>query len=269
MLISSFLPARFAPWAAYLSDFTITILKPLSSPINAAGSSLRHHAQTPIISEDVDQLNRELHNKEREIQNLNRYIRQLKSSLEAANFISSRDPNKEFTYTAASITGRSADPTSPVLHLNVGAKQFVKPDDVVIASPYLVGRIKKVGPNNSTFQPFTARKNLITAVVTPNQLEFKDGFRCQFTSDGSGILYADIDRKYTVKQGYLVRLDDPANFPSVVQGLIVGQVTNVIQLEDAPLKQKIIMQPMVSIRTLGNVTVLTRPPADAKDGDQQ
>ena len=74
-------------------------------------------------------------------------------------------------------------------------------------------------------------------------------------SDGVGGLYSEVPATSDVQSGDLVLLDDPA-WPQAGIGLILGEVTEVLQLDEAPLRHAVKIQSRRSVKDVARVVVI-------------
>lgn len=152
------------------------------------------------------------------------------------------------------------DPTSMVeLKVVTGAKGRVLKGDIAVSGRDIVGRIVNVGLTRIDLQPVTNKNTGRTraAIIPAHPTNGRPPLLAEviLISNGSTEMYADVPATSGVQKGDLVALDDP-NWPRCGAGLLLGYVFDVKQLDEAPLRQRVVVVPRVHARDLSRVVLL-------------
>jgi cell shape-determining protein MreC len=296
VLISAFVPSRFAGYADSLGRAVETALLPISHPMTFLSSRARqvmagrrppmpddlqavvnqlpaeHQAAAQAIAhlsrslEEQNQINFALTRQVMRLREENQALRNLRAQLgdEAAGRL--RLP-------VASIAGRGSDPAAGTCTLNQGARDGLAIGQPAVKGANLVGRIVSVGPVTSTMELVTRPELRLEAIITPPRMPggvLPEDRRTvvQFVARPTGRLVAsDVRSETPAAVGDYVRLVDH-DWPEAVQGMIIGRVERVEPLRDSPLLKRVIIEPRLNLRTLTAVTVIVRQTKPAGESDR-
>ncbi|MBI1374971.1 MAG: hypothetical protein GC159_19815 [Phycisphaera sp.] len=270
LAVAALLPDRYASFSKPVSMAVITTVQPLSEPLHKLSASLRQHVDQPLEAVQGVQLRDKVLELENENYRLQWKVSQLEKDISALQKLDSQLGDRSFVYRRAAVSGRSADPSSNTLHLELGARDGVGAGMVVVEGAYLIGRVGQVGHVASTLDPITTAGTHVTAVIGPFSASGSGVVidtlpLAQFDADGSDRLTAVIARSLPVQVGDAARLKDPA-WPGAVHGWIIGQVIAVEDMPDDLLRKRVTIQAIMSLRYIDAVTVLV-PSRGAAPGE--
>jgi len=260
MFVSALLPEQYAGYSKPVSMAVVTTVQPLSQPLHTFSSTLRQHVDQPLEVTRSTALKDKVLEQENEIYHLKWELSQAKQTIAALQKLDQQLGDRNYVYRRAGVTGRSADPVSNTLNVDLGARHGVGAGMVVVEGAYLIGRLGKVGHAASTLDPITTQGNRINAVIGPllateSDTPIEQMPLVQFDADGSNRLTAVVPRKTPVEVGHIARLKD-SSWPSVVHGWIIGQVIHVEDLPDDLLRKRVTIRSVMSMRYVDAVTVL-------------
>jgi hypothetical protein len=160
------------------------------------------------------------------------------------------------------VAANSNSPCGPLtLRLPRSAPE-IPPRTVGCEGAHLLGRtIGEAGATCVFQQIVDPASPLISAkIVAQGDLE-SDGAPIQVQATGSGTLEGEIDRELVVREGDVVRVDDP-KWPATSQGMIVGYVES-MRIDEAgePLRKVIVVRPKLLATSSRPVTLVVE--ADA------
>ncbi len=159
------------------------------------------------------------------------------------------------------ITGKRPNDSAGVLELKKirGASGRIQDGDVVIVGRDIVGRISRIGITRIEMRPVTNKDTGLTrgAIVPAHPTSERPPLLAEIIMQSSGAPYmtAKVPATSMVLVGDLVQLDDPS-WPLVCSGLTLGVVSEVLQLDEAPLRQKIVIVPRQRASDMSRVVVL-------------
>lgn len=267
LVVLSLLPERWVRVARPVGEIATIITSPISRLVHIVSSDVRQGSDVPasIVEEWEPRL------KDNMIVNYQARIAQLE--FELAELQGHRQlAGHRSKLLLAGVVGRNANPGPLTLNLDKGAREGLAEGQPVVASQSVVGRLISVDHRLSTFEPITRRDQLIDAIITPRDLPEdwtpRGAARCQFQATGPHRLVArDVDSTVSVSVGDYARLKDNT-WPRAVQGWVFGEVVDVQPADDAPLRQRVVIEPLVRIRYLQAATVIiaTEDNADPAPG---
>jgi len=160
------------------------------------------------------------------------------------------------------VTGINPSDTEGLIELKLirGARERVLEGDIAIVGRDIVGRISRIGITRVEMRPTSHQEiGLIRAAVVPSHVP-QDGtppLRAEILvrSIGDGTMYAESPTASDVQVGDLVVLDDPS-WPLAGSGLVLGSVLEVQRLDEAPLREVLIIAPRRTARGISKVVVL-------------
>lgn len=259
-IVSSLLPGRFCVYAPPLSAAVATILSPLSEPLKSLSAGVRARVDQPVLLDgSVARLSDELRRKDALIHALTSEVAELRKQNAALQELRRRVGADAFVFRDARVIGRSADPSSITLQLDIGGREGVVAGSAVVESANLIGRVGQVGRASSTIDPITVKGSRIDAVVTPPVLPpgGLDPNRriCQFEAINPDLLVAVVPHTMTVNLDDYAHLQD-RTWPHSAQGFILGRVVAIHPVPDDLLRKRIEVRPMRSIAHVQAVTVI-------------
>ena len=154
------------------------------------------------------------------------------------------------TFPSGAVVGTEPNPYLRYVTVNVGTLQGVDVGMPVVSSgPGLVGRISQVGPRTSTVQLLTDRESAVAALLQTSRVT---GL---VVGQPDGTLHMEyIPQEESVDVGDIVLSSGLGGF--VPKGLVIGQVTEVQQMDYA-LFQTAIVRPAVDLSRVELVLVIT------------
>ncbi len=159
------------------------------------------------------------------------------------------------------ITGRRPNDSAGVVELKMvrGTSGRIREGDLVIAGRDIVGRISRVGMTRIEMRPTSHIETDLTrgAVVPAHPTKNRPPLLAEIIlqSRGEPSMIADVPATSQVQIGDLVTLDDPS-WPLSGSGLTLGVVENIFQLDEAPLRQRIVVVPRRRVSDMIRVIVL-------------
>ena len=179
-----------------------------------------------------------------------------------------RNPRPPLVLTT-DLTGIRSGDISGIVELKRvgGATSRILVGDIAIVGRDIVGRISRLGATRIELRTSThSETGLIRAAVVSAH---PDGSSQQtllhevlLESDGTGKFSADSLASSEIKVGDLVVLNDPV-WPESGAGLILGLVTKINRLDEAPLRQSLTIEPRRRVRDVSRVVVLGTGTGDA------
>ena len=183
-------------------------------------------------------------------------LRELQSLPESALL----NPNPPLIF-PVDVTGRRASEFSGIVELKLsqGASGRVLEGDIAIVGRDIVGRVTRIGLTRLELTPISHKDMTLTraAVVPAHPSSGRAPLLAEIImqSTGSTTMVAEVTARSGIQKGDLVQLDDPS-WPAVGAGLTLGVVADIQQIDEAPLRQRILIVPRRSTRDLPRVVVL-------------
>ena len=159
------------------------------------------------------------------------------------------------------ITGRRPSDIAGIVELKLarGVSGRIRVGDIAVVGFDIVGRISRIGMTRIELTPTTHQEiGLIRAAIVPaHPTSERSPLLAEIIlqSNGGAVMLADIPAMSGVQVGDLVQLDDPS-WPQVGKGFTLGAVAQIIQLDEAPLRQRIVVVPRRLARDVSRVVVL-------------
>lgn len=271
--VLSFLPQRYCGYASPLSDVVRHLVSPLSAPLNSAVVSIQQ-AAAPEPLGNLQALSELIRQQDNYRMAQDKLIRQLKDQITALQGLR-RSVGTQDILVQGRIVGRSTGPEAGMLTVNVGSRDGVGVGHAVTDHQVnLVGRVVDVGRSTCVVQPINMAGMKIEVVMTPKVLAsggtaMDQLSTCLLEPHGSRELIDDrLARTFPVEIGHYARLMDeggPHAWPAAVQGMIVGEVVDVILNADDPLRKTVKVRPLNPLYTLDTVTVIVPGVYQAQD----
>lgn len=159
------------------------------------------------------------------------------------------------------IAGRKSSDVASTLELKLmsGNSNRIMVGDIAVIGSDIVGRITRVGLTRAELSPTNHQDIGLTraAIIPAHPTNQRPPLLAEIIlqSSGSSSMIAEVPATSGVKAGDLVQLDDPS-WPLSGAGLTLGVVTKVVQLDEAPLRQRVIINPRRRARDVSRVVVL-------------
>jgi len=172
-----------------------------------------------------------------------------------------RNPNPPLMMSIALTGLRSSDVAGIVeLKLVRGASTRILEGDVAVVGRDIVGRISRVTLTRIELRSTTHKETglIRAAIVTPHPVKDIQQTilgEVLLRNAGNGSFTAEALATSEIKIDDLVVLDDPA-WPVSGRGYILGSVIDITQLDEAPLRQLLIIAPRRRVRDVSRVVVL-------------
>jgi cell shape-determining protein MreC len=264
LLVLALLPSRWSFYGPPLHGAVKTILSPLSLRFIRLSSAVRQQFDRPILAGgDLERLSDELRYKDALIIAAQRRIADLEILTAELQGLRQR-LGDSYVFRRVDVVGRSTDPFSGTFQIAQGAMDRLAVGIPAVDGANLIGRIVQVTPTTASIEPITAAGTLVQVLLAPSSLPLSGlpaerARPVQIVSDGRRFRADDVDRTIPVQVGDYARLDDtggPAGWPLSVQGYIVGQVISAEPNPDDPLRQRIVIRPLLSPTSAGAVTLI-------------
>jgi len=263
----SLFPASWLSWTSDLSD----VVRVPVTPVAHVGVMIKGWVRPALIHSDLptDEKERnELAVSEREHYR-QMYHAQLLRSMELADQLRDlqslpnsalRNPSPPVILSLDVTGNRPSNPSSIVeLKLEQGVRGRILEGDVAVVGRDIIGRITKVSLTRISLMPSTNKEHglIKAAIVPPNPKSNRPSILASvlLRSDGNNSLYSEAPATSAIEEGDFVVLNDPA-WPISSAGLILGVVSKVIQLDEAPLRRAINIEPRIRVRDVSRVVVL-------------
>ena len=263
----SLFPASWLGWTADLSDVVRVPVRPIAH----VGVMIKGWLRPALVLSDLptdEQERNEFAIAEREHYR-QMYHAQLLRSMDLADQLRDiqslpesalRNPSPPIVLTLDVTGNRPSNPSSIVeLKLERGISGRILEGDVAVVGRDIVGRIAQVGLTHISLMPTTNQENgLIKAAIVPqNPNSNRPSILASvlLRSDGNNSLYSEAPATSAIRVGDFVVLHDSA-WSTSSAGLILGVVSKVIQLDEAPLRCAINIEPRRRVRDVSRVVVL-------------
>ena len=161
---------------------------------------------------------------------------------------------------AIDITGKRPNDIAGIVELKLirGASEKFMVGDIAVVGSDIVGRILRIGLTRIELIPVThkevglTRATIVPAHPTRNRSSLLADIIMQ--SNGDSVMLAEVLATSGVQIGDLVQLDD-SSWPAVGIGYTLGVVVDVAQLDEAPLRHRVVIEPRRRARDLSKVVV--------------
>lgn len=159
------------------------------------------------------------------------------------------------------ITGVNPSDVAGTVELKLvsGATNRIRRGDIAIVGKDIVGRIARIGLTRIELQSITHKDiGMIRAAVVrsgPSNDSSHMLAEILLRSEGDGYLYAEASASNNIQIGDLVVLNDPS-WPATGRGWILGSVIKASPLDQAPLRQALVIAPRRRVQDVLKVVVL-------------
>lgn len=266
MLLGAFLPGRLTGWTGWFRGPLMTVVAPVSGPMNALAMWLRPGDRRRGVEDaSTEQLIQQLETSKAELMRVEQQNEQLRQIIEGLQGGVAYGAPLRLNRVEASRIG--ADLGAGTIDVKRGSMHGVTIGTVAVATmapQHLVGLVTDVGPTVSTIHVITDRKvipNLITTLILPSGSVTPDVLarapRCQFKPIGEGLFAGEIGAEDAarVQRDDSAYLDDPS-WPAAAQRLIVGRVLRAEETEN-PLFKRLVIRPDFDLGRVPSVILRT------------
>lgn len=266
-LVVSVLPTRWLAWTADAADIARIPIMPLAGVGSRVAGALRPVTVQRGVAGSVkdmlhieaqrDRLERLLLEEQLRVAEMETQLRHIQALPPLTR--TSRPP----LLVKSDVTGRRPDhPVSGVeLHVPAGAAGRVQVGDAVTwDGRWLVGRITRVSDIRLSALPVTHPDiGPLMGVLLPegSDLDVVSAPRVLLRQDGRGQLIGEIDRRTGAAVGDRVILADRA-WPASLQAFRVGRVESIQDVDEAPLRHRLVVEPEVHLYELPWVVIVGR-----------
>ena len=159
------------------------------------------------------------------------------------------------------ITGRKSSDVAGTLELKLvrGTSSRILVGDIAVIGSDVIGRITRVGMTRAQLIPMNHKDIGLTraSIVPAHPSNLRSPLLAEIIlqSNGGPTMFADVPATSGVQTGDIVHLNDPS-WPRSGTGLTLGVVTEVVQIDEAPLRQRLIITPRRRARDVSRVIVL-------------
>jgi hypothetical protein len=265
LFVLALLPQRMSVYGPPMRDLLIRLLAPVASPLTNLSTRLRPPPEPPArAGGDVARLSAELNQRDGMILALQRRVETLETAIAQLQDLKRR-VGDAYHFRSASVVGRSADPAASTVHLDIGSIEGVAPFMAVVDGGHLLGRVVQAGKTTSSVAPLAALADIqLEVVFTPPDLPEiglppERSRTCLLRPAGRDRFIEEVDKAMPVDVGDFARLSDRAGdgaWPAAAQGMIIGRVARVEPHPEDPLRKRVEVRPVVSLRSLSSVTIL-------------
>jgi rod shape-determining protein MreC len=163
------------------------------------------------------------------------------------NLLEFKETNSQFSYIAASVTGRDPGNWYDVYTISKGSKDGIAVNDAVIVSHgYLVGKVIEVGDNYSKLMAIIDERSSVSIIV--NRTRDMGIVSGKADSDVIAIMELEAD---------IVKGDDiiTSEYSTLPKGLYIGKVKSV-EKQERKLQKVVVIEPSVDFKRLEEVFVI-------------
>ncbi len=164
---------------------------------------------------------------------------------------------------ATEVTGRDPRDARSPIELRVpreGINRLAVGDVVVWDGHVVVGRLADVSSVRAIVLPVANAETLpIEVAVAAGNVQGGDVIRLLLRQQGDGTLTADVDRRRDVHPGQRLVLAD-SRWPSWAHGLDIAVVQGLEDIDEAPLRQRVVARAAADAPAVSRVTVLSSDP---------
>lgn len=269
-IVLAFAPRGLLGWTGDVAE----IVRVPTRPFTHLGVRLGHWIRPPeTMTADVPAEAREIvAHLEREVERFKQLYaaeqmeaRRLRRTLAQLQRVPMESPVPVRLLSASIVARPPAGQFAPV-QLNRGSSHGVRPGAIALyEGVHLVGRVSDVTPIGSTMVPLVNKAiGLIQAQVMPPDVRDIDKgeadggdeheWLVQLEVTGDGTFTAAVDESLPIQEGDEAIVDDPM-WPDAARGMIIGRVTSIEDIEELPLRKRVVITPRFNVYGLANVTL--------------
>ena len=268
-LVGAVLPTRWLGWTADTADIIRIPIMPLANVGNRIAGALRPvevlrgggSTVTDILQVESqrDKLERLLLAEQMRTSELETQLRQLQALPESTRI--STPP----LLVRTEVTGRRPDHPVSGVELQVPALDRIHMGDAVTwDGRWLVGRVTRVSGTRISALPITHPDigPLMAVLLRDGEaVDMASAPRVLLRQDGRGQLLAEVDRRWGAQAGDRLVLADRA-WPASLQAFHIGRVVSVGDIDEAPLRHRLVVDPEVQLYELPWVIIVGRDPGE-------
>ncbi|MBW7476215.1 rod shape-determining protein MreC [Paenibacillus oenotherae] len=186
--------------------------------------------------------------------------------MEALEFTERQKGSNKYKYLIAQVVSSSTDPYNPTIRINLGSKDGIRTNMVVVTTKGLVGLISRVDPFYSSVMPITEldvrspdSKGIAATVLKEGAAQEEQesfGIIDSYDKDTGMLMMSKIAESDKLKKGDTIITSGRGNvFP---YGMVIGTVEN-RQVGDFGLTHTATIEPAADFEKLTNVFVVQMP----------
>tara|TARA_B100001059_G_scaffold74191_4_gene71784 strand:+ start:8040 stop:8879 length:840 start_codon:yes stop_codon:yes gene_type:complete len=264
-LLVAVLPTRWLGWTSDMADIVRIPIMPLAGvgsrlagamrPVNIDGNLVGDVADLREMESQRSRIERLLLAEQLRVAELETQLRHLQDLPPDAR--TRRPP----VLIKSEVTGRRPDHPASGVELHVGpelAGRVSQGDAVTWDGRWLVGRVTRVSDFRLSALPVTHPDvGPLMGVILPEDeaVDVASSPRILLKQDGSGNLIGEIDRRSPVAIGDRVILAD-RSWPSSLQAFKIGRVAKMDDVDAAPLRVRLLVEPEVHLHQLPWVVIV-------------
>lgn len=274
LAVTALLPARHLAWAGWFGTLAQTLAAPISHPVSRF---IRWVAPAAPLVAGEDNASHAWRLRAEEFETL--YLRERSSNerlLEQIALLQSGlalNPGLGVRQLATPVIGASSDLSSGLMSVRAPRQSAITTGTTiaVVEGVQLLGRVDSVRAMIALVRPITDRSSSrIEGVVVLGDSREAPRLRCSLSPAGDGTLVGPVEDPsglpagVSLAIGQRVRLADPT-WPESAQELIVGQVESIRPNPDQPLRQMLVVRPLVDLSRVSEVVLRIPVSRDAGD----
>ncbi len=272
LTITALLPARNLAWAGWFGTLVQTLAAPISHPVSRF---IRWVVPAAPLVADEDAGSRAWRLRAEEFETL--YLRERSANdrlLEKIALLQSGlelNPGLGVRQLATPVIGASSDLSSGLMSVRAPRGSNITPGTsiAVVEGVQLLGRVDSVRAMIAQVRPITDRSaSRVEGVVVLGDSREAPRLRCSLAPAGDGTLIGPVENPaglpmgVALAVGHRVRLSDPT-WPESAQELILGQVASIQPNPEQPLRQMLVVRPLVDLSRVSEVVL--RIPVSRED----
>ncbi|MCH2153766.1 MAG: hypothetical protein MK089_10545 [Phycisphaerales bacterium] len=263
-LVVAVLPTRWLSWTADAADIVRIPVVPLASIGNRLAASLRpmRVLRSPAGTDDIlevegqrDRLERLLRSEQMRTAELEEQLRHLQGLPASTRLVAPP------LLLQSEVTGRRPDhPVSGVeLQLPLEAVDRVRIGDAITwDGRWLVGRITRVSDFRLSALPLTHPDiGPLRTLVLRGEDGIDTAVPALLRQDGRGEFVTEVDRRAGISIGDRIILSD-RGWPASLQAFQIGRVVELSDVDEAPLRRRLRVEPQVHLHELPWVVIVGR-----------
>lgn len=270
LFIGSFLPGRILVPVSWMGDFVGFVSAPVAQPLRTVGGWLAPPDAGEALPEELALLQRQVEEYRTLYERARERNSDLLAQMEQLKLMVELNPSVSTRLLNAPVIGSTSDPANAQLRIRAGTKQGVHQNDVVaVEGVQLFGSVRDAAASTSWIMPITAKAQ--GHIQGKIMIADGRGIACSLKSVGDGTLRGDVaydeadpEAASLVEVGQTVRLDD-GQWPASAQMLVLGLVESVEPAADSPLRQVIVVRPLIALERVTEVIVRINPMPDDPD----
>ena len=273
-LLVAVLPTRWLGWTSDMADIVRIPIMPVAGvgsrlagamrPVNIDGNVIGDVADLRELESQRSRIERLLLAEQLRVAELETQLRHLQDL--PPDSTTRRPP----VLIKSEVTGRRPDHPASGVELHLGSElsgRVSEGDAVTWDGRWLVGRVTRVSDFRLSALPITHPDvGPLMGVLLPDdaEVDIAAAPRILLKQDGSGSLFGEIDRRAAVAVGDRVILAD-RSWPASLQAFKIGRVISMDDVDAAPLRVRLHIEPEVHLHQLPWVVIVGQ---DSRRGGQ-